>query len=357
MPITDFITANDLTAYYEATKPNSQNIGDRLFPSRKQLGLKLDFIKGANQQNVVLKASAFDTQATLRDRMPIELTSEKMPFFREGMLVKEEDRQELNLLEQTGNQALIDTVLDRIFSDVTSLVSGAKARTHAMRMQVLATGKLAINSNGVKLEFDYGVSEDNKGSVTTDWADANADPLADIDDVIEKMEGIGISPAGIILNGKTYGQIRKAGATARRINGTKNNQVTKRQLTEYLQEEYGLNVELVNDTYKDDAGEVRKFYPDGYVTFVPNQAVGRTVYGTTPEESDLQSGNNSVDVSVVDTGVAVTTMTHPNPVNVESIVSMITLPSFEGADLIYQLQTDTSADEPVDAGGEDTTTS
>lgn len=73
--------------------------------------------------------------------MEVELSHEEMPFFKEAMLVKEVDRQQLNTLSQTGNTTLINTVLQTIFNDQANLVAGAKARLEAMRMQVLATGK------------------------------------------------------------------------------------------------------------------------------------------------------------------------------------------------------------------------
>lgn len=350
--ITDLVTASNLSEYYSATETNAESIGERLFPARKQLGLRLDFIKGANNQSVALKASAFDTQASLRDRMPIQLSSENMPFFREGMLVKEEDRQQLNMLASTGNQQLVDTVLSRIYDDQTNLIRASKSRFHAMRMQVLATGKLAVDSNGVKREFDYGISEANQGQAAVDWASADADPIGDIDNAIEHMAELGIAPAGIVLNSKTYGQLRKAKATATRINGTVANQPTRNQVMEFLRDEYSLAVELVDGSYTDDDGVAHKYFPDGRVTFVPNQSVGYTVFGTTPEESDLQTGASNAEVNVVETGVAVTTLIKEHPVNVETIVSMINLPSFEGANLVYLLQTDLDAEAPVGDGEE-----
>ena len=49
--------------------------------------------------------------------------------------------------------------------------------------------------------------------------------------------------------------------------------------------------------------------------------------------------SNVANVSLTDTGVAVTTTQKVDPVNVETIVSMICLPSFESADEIYILDT------------------
>ena len=71
-------------------------------------------------------------------------------------------------------------------------------------------------------------------------------------------------------------------------------------------------------------------FPDGHL--------GKTWFGTTPAESDLMVGNVA-NVSITDTGVAVTTVTKADPVQVETIVSMICLPSFEAADQVYIMDT------------------
>ena len=55
--------------------------------------------------------------------------------------------------------------------------------------------------------------------------------------------------------------------------------------------------------------------------------------GTTPEEVDLLSNSKfAANTRIVDTAVAVYTRTIDHPVNVETIVSQIALPSF-GADI------------------------
>jgi hypothetical protein len=47
------------------------------------------------------------------------------------------------------------------------------------------------------------------------------------------------------------------------------------------------------------------------------------------------SGATVAQVNIVETGVAITTIKEPHPVNVQTIVSEITLPSFESIDNIY----------------------
>ena len=72
------------------------------------------------------------------------------------------------------------------------------------------------------------------------------------------------------------------------------------------------------------------------VALFPSGNLGTTWFGTTPEESDLMSGTAD-NVAITDVGVAVTTMKKSDPVNVETKVTMICLPSFESADSVFLL--------------------
>ena len=90
--------------------------------------------------------------------------------------------------------------------------------------------------------------------------------------------------------------------------------------------------------YKNEAGVKTKFVADATFALFPEGQLGSTWFGTTPEESDLMS-SSVANVSVVDTGVAITTVQKADPVNVETKVTMICLPSFEMADHIYILST------------------
>ena len=62
--------------------------------------------------------------------------------------------------------------------------------------------------------------------------------------------------------------------------------------------------------------------------------MGTGWFGTTPEQSDLMSGSTA-NVSITDTGVAATTTKETDPVNVNTKVSMIYLPSFETANQVF----------------------
>ena len=98
----------------------------------------------------------------------------------------------------------------------------------------------------------------------------------------------------------------------------------------------GLTIHLYDKMFKaDQYSASEKYLPDGMVVVAPSGALGSTWYGTTPEEADLLSGQSGASVSIVNTGVAITTELTVHPVNANVYASEIVLPSFERMDAVY----------------------
>lgn len=339
MSIFDLIKAPELTSYWEEnTQDMPPYLGEELFPADKKLGLKLDWIKGANGLPVVLKPSAFDVGAVPRARIGFDKLSTQMPFFKESTYIDEELRQELNMVTETGNQAYIDAVVRRVFADEVRLLEGARARREQMRMMALTTGAIAITANGQAYNYDYGMPEDHKVNVETSWSDLNnSDPIEDMRSWMDKIEGdTGIRPTRGICTRKTWGYLRRNQNIIKSLFVLSNGQVgaiSDARLTQYLLDALGLELIIYSKRYKNDAGVATQFVPDDTVVLFPSGNLGNTWFGTTPEESDLMGGKVA-NVSITDLGVAVTTIEKADPVNVETKVTMICLPSFEAADSV-----------------------
>lgn len=341
MSIFDLIKAPELTSYWEEhIQDMPPYLGEELFPADKKLGLKLDWIKGANGLPVVLKPSAFDAGAVPRVRIGFDKLSTQMPFFKESTYVDEELRQELNMVLETGNQAYIDAVVRRVFADETHLLEGARARREEMRMMALTTGAIAITANGQAYNYDYGMPADHKSTVTTSWSTTTSDPIEDMRTAMDKIEDdTGIRPTRGVCTRKTWGYLRKNEKIIKSIFALSNGQVSAlsdARLSQYLMDELGLELIVYGKRYKNDAGTATQFVPDDTVVLFPSGSLGTTWFGTTPEESDLMGGKVA-NVSITDVGVAVTTIEKADPVNVETKVTMICLPSFEAADSVYIL--------------------
>ena len=328
MSIFDLVKAPELTSYWEErTQDLPPYLGEELFPADKKLGLRLDWIKGAKGLPIVLKPSAFDVGAVPRPRIGFDKLSAQMPFFKESSYIDEELRQELNMVMETRNQAYIDAVTRRVFDDEMRLLEGARARREQMRMMALTTGAIAVSANG--------------DTVTTDWDNfVNSDPIEDLRTAMDTIEDdTGIRPTRGVCTRKTWNYIRNNQKIIKTIFVLSNGQVgaiSDERLTQYIDDELGLELVIYGKRYKNDAGTVTQFVPDDMVALFPTGALGTTWFGTTPEESDLMSGTAD-NVAITDTGVAVTTMKKSDPVNVETKVTMICLPSFETADSVFLL--------------------
>lgn len=342
MNIYEIVTQKEIAVYYQEVPSNKiPYLGEILFPAKKQLGLDLKWIKGAGGLPVALKPSAFDVETTLRDRVGFQELETEMPFFKEGMLIKEKDRQELNKVIASGQTAYIDMIIGKIFDDVTGLIAGAKVQSERMRMQLLSTGKIAISANKVDYDYDYLMKDDNKETLllTDKWSEAaTSDPISDIERWMDSIEDVtGNRPSKAICTKKTYNYIKANEAIRKDMNpiGNENIIMTDSLLDAYLQNKLGLTIIRYNKKYKSEAGVVTQFFPDDIFTLIPDGNLGNTYFGTTPEESDLMSGATQAEVSIVDTGVAVTTEKRTDPVNVFTKVSAIVLPSFENIDSVF----------------------
>lgn len=337
MTIFDLVTAPELTAYWETlNQDRAPYIGETLFPNQKKLGLDLKWLKGSKGLPVVLKLSAFDAQAVPRERIGFEKVSAEMPFFKESLYVDEEMRQELNKVLESGNPAYIDAVINRIFDDEGTLIDAAAVARERMRMMLLTTGSIAMQSNGQVYEYDYGLSTQQKPTVTKSWTETTADIIDDIRTWQDEREDeTGVRPTRAMCSRKTFGYILKNEAIRNAVWGNENNApINEAKTKAYLMDELDLEVVVNSKRYKDEAGNAQKFVPDDTFVLFPAGDLGNTWFGTTPEESDLMASATVDNVSIVDTGVAVTTMKRVDPVNVETKVTQIALPSFEAADQI-----------------------
>lgn len=343
MTIFDLMQSEQLVAYWEVLAQDEAPYPcEELFPADKKRGISLKWIKGSRGLPVVLKTSAFDVHAIPRARVGFDKLTAEMPYFKESTYIDEELRQELNLVLETGNQAYIDSVMNRVFDDETRLLRGAAASRERMRMMALTAGVVSMSANGQAFTFDYGIPEDHKDTVGVSWSNhANSDPIEDIRAAKEKIQqDTGAVITRAMCDSTTWRHIRNNDKIKKAIFVLSNGAgaISDARLQTYIADELAIDV-LVNDKrYKDENEQSLKFMPADTFVMFPDGDLGKTWFGTTPQESDLMTGNVA-NVSITDTGVAVTTVQKADPVQVETIVSMICLPSFEQADQVFILDT------------------
>lgn len=340
--IFDLVNAPNVATYYQENASNRiPYLGETLFPAKKQMGLDLSWIKGANGLPVALKPSEFDAKATLRDRIGVTKIDTEMPFFREGMRIGEKERQEILKVMDSANSQYLMPLINNIYDDVKNLVDGARVVPERMIMQLLSTGKISIEDNRQIYEYDYQLSGGNVATLTGDdkWSNPKSNPITDIMEWQDTVEDkTGTRPTRAICTRKTWGYLVKNEAIRLDMNplGGQNIILTDSMVQQYLSNKLGLTVAVYNKKFATTVGGASElFFPDDVFTLIPDGTLGNTYYGTTPEEADLMSGNTDVQVALVDNAIAVTSIKEPHPVNVYTVVSEIVLPTFESIDNIF----------------------
>lgn len=353
MKLSDVFTAGAIALNYTNAASNAiPYLGTGFFPSQKKAGLDLKWIKGHNGLAVSLMPSTFDAKSTFRDRVGISMSETEMPFFRESMLVKEKDEQEI-MRVQDSKDPYAAQVLDNIFNDTKTLVDGANVVPERMIMQLLAplNGSVGIEIKANNIDYTYNYDPDGSwkaehyAKITTDadkWStSATCDPLFDIETALDAQEAAsGNRPEILLMSKATFNMIKNSAKVRSGIlaqNTTANVNYTSAKVKQYVEEELSVTIIIYNKQFKNESGTAKKFYPDNIVMMLPNGAIGTTWYGTTPEERTL-TAKSDADVSIVNTGVAVSVTITDDPVNTKTTVSEIVLPSFERMNECYAME-------------------
>lgn len=336
MTIFDLVKSDAIVAYWETISQDREPyLLTEMFPADKKLGLDLSFIKGSSGLPAVLKLSAFDVKAIPRDRIGFEKLQAEMPFFKESLYVDEKLRQELNMVLETGNQAYIDVVMNRVFADEIQLLEAASAARERMRAMALTTGAVTLASNGQAYTYDYQMPDSHK-LTNASFNDADYDIAGYINEVLDTVEDdTGVRPNRGLVSRAEWNKMKNNTLIKKNIYVLTNGvgTVNDNTLRDYLYDQTGVEFVVYAKRYKDENKITKRFIPDDLVVLFPAGSLGKTWFGTTPEESDLMTGS-AANVTITDTGVAVTTVKMTDPVNVETKVTQICLPSFEMADQV-----------------------
>lgn len=352
MILSDVFTAESVAANWtEAASNATLYYGAGLFPAKKKAGLDLKWICGNKGLPVSLAPSAFDTKSSLRDRIGIKLNKAEMAFFRESMLVKEADEQEILRVQDAGDPYAVD-VLERVFDDAQTLIDGANVVPERMIMQLLAPlgGKMGIEIQADGVDYTYNYDSDGswkkqhylelKGAAKWSASDT-CDPMQVLEDAMDAQETLsGNRPAVVLMSKATFQMMKQSKKLRDNIlsqNLTANVNYSTARVKAYVEEELQVTLVIYSKQYRKEDGTAAKFYPDNILMLLPDGELGSTYYGTTPEERTLMQ-DIGADVTLVNTGVAVAVTRTNDPVHTKTTVSEIVLPSFERMEECYAIE-------------------
>lgn len=330
-------------------------LGLNWFPEKKKMGLDLKWIKNSKGLPVALAPSNFDALPVLRARNNLAVEKTQMAFFREQMIVSEEDEQEIARI-QDANDPYLSAALQSIYDDATNLVEGAEVIPEVMRMSLLATTSghpmISIASDGVTYSYDY----DPDGTYAADhyvalsgtsmWSDTtNSTPLDDLNDGRKVLQRKGKVAKYALMNSNTFEYLLNNAQIQSNIlaqNTTAVINVNDDDVIAVVKNRAKLTIVLYDKMYKDQDGTETYFFPDDKVVLLPEGELGSTWFGTTPEErTAIQDAN--VDVAIYGTGIAVATKVDGGPPAITKVTaSEIVLPSYENMFSTYVLEVATA---------------
>lgn len=344
MDIKDYINSSNISLYIKELPPE-QTIDKTLFPDKKVRGTKLEKAKGAKKKAVALRMSTFDAATKMR-ALSAELTVEstEIPFFKEGMGIDETTRRDLMNAIGANNENLVKAIIGQVFEEYGNLVTGADIIAKKMRSSIIQNGLLNFTSKDGDVIVDYSVPANHKETLTsTDkWNNAAADIVGDIKKFQKAItDDQYAKPTIMLLTEKTFDDTFLVNTVI--MNHIKNSNLntslilSQANYLQFAKEVLNLTVIFLEDaTYLPYEGaKPVPYYTDGKITLMSGTTLGNTVYGTTPEEFDKQSGSSKLDTSLVGTGIAVTTMVKEDPVTVDTKVSEMVIPSFDRADEVF----------------------
>lgn len=272
-------------------------LGDELFPDRKTLSLKVGFVEANALAPVVASVHGFDTKTQIGSRDSFEtLEFDKMLIKRQLPITEE-------LLEKLANPRTreeYNEIVDTIYNDGYNLMTSVKARTEAMKMELLSKGTVTIDENNVQIVLDYQVPANHKAILSVGWDQPTSTPLADIQQWVDKInEDTGIVPTRALTSTKVLRNLQKNESVQIALYGEvqKGKFVTQAELNSLL-ESMGLPTIAVYDrVYRkqldDGTYKTVRYFPENQFTLFPSDRLGEGLYGRTPTElRKVRTGHN-----------------------------------------------------------------
>lgn len=358
MAIEQVFNARELVTFADTLRKESDpELWEILFPSTPTPSMELKWVKSSKLRTVLLRPSTLDEKAPRRDMIGAESITNEMPFFREELSITEKMRQEILTLQANYAQQTkyIDAALKNLYENHAGLINGGYAICDLMSGSLITKGRIAISApddSGRDIQYDYDY-DDASGSwasnnVTTlagvhTWTSANAatsDPIQDILTVIRSMRNSGKIVKRLVMNSETLVAFYTSNAVKQALHPL-GGSVTPEEAIDYIQKQTKLEVIIYDRSVANSAGSDVKVIEDGYLSFLPADALGEMNFAPTPESFDLEMGKIEPrnNIAISGDGIAVQTeVTGGTPKHYNTIVSMSALPSFTMMDMVAVLK-------------------
>lgn len=311
--IEEVFNTNELVNYFKERKM-TQMLGESLFPERKIQDIEFDMILGSGGLPVSAEVHAFDTETQLASREAIEKGVASLALIKRKIKIAEKELIKINNPRTDSELAF---VLSQLYNDAEKMTDSVKVRVEAMRMELLSSGKIAINENKVKVTIDYKVPAANKKSFT--WnAPTTDNPLDDLASLADAIEESGSRPTRALTSRKIVKAICNCASVRKAIYGVNSDKiVTLTVLNELLAQLDLPQIVVYEAKYKSEGAKgytTKRYFPENCIAMFGDETLGETIYGLTAEEVKLIGDAKMEEASILDNKIFVGTYTSIDPV-------------------------------------------
>lgn len=292
MPLlNDLIDPQELVGFVRELVFPDLAILDDLLPDRQVDNIEYEVMKDTRADVDAAEYRSFDAEAGIGDRPGAQRLRGRIAPISRKIRLGEEDRLR-NESQQTGDTRRL---VDAIFDDAANMTRSVRARVTLAKGQVLYTGKVTLNENGVVTAADYGLPAGHIVAPGTLWSNTAATIVADLQTwrTTYMTTNKGLQPGEMLISTPILGymlrntEMRTLLAT---IGGTPA-LITQNGVAQVLQA-FGLPPFRVMDTQVMVNGAATFLVPQDRVVFLPPRTapLGATPFGVTAEALDLRDG-------------------------------------------------------------------
>jgi len=139
----------------------------------------------AEYSRVAADVVSLDSELPLKSRDSIETATGDIPKMGMKLYLTEKQMKDIDAMIAQGYP--FDMIAQKIFNDTPRVIEAIYERIEDMFLSELSTGVgLTTRNNGQGVRIDVGFLDSNKFGVTTLWNASGAEPLTDIQDMVDK---------------------------------------------------------------------------------------------------------------------------------------------------------------------------
>lgn len=292
---------------------------------------------------------ATDTSLPLKTRDSVAMYAGTMPKIGLSFTLNESTFKKISIMRSMGNNSLKGQISGMIFQDPVRAIVGMHETVEFMFQEALSSGFTAIpaiENPGQSIRFNYGYPASNKFGVGKSWTDADADPIADIDNVLDKASEKGVNLGYIHMHKSTFNLFKNntkvkefytQSVTKILISGTPLSAPSLQDINNALEAQYGVQIKLYNRKVTFEKNGIRTGknpWETNSVIFTPSLNVGSFVFSDLPEAT---MPVKQATYATVDNWILISKYSETNPFKEFTTASGFGMPLIENVNSIFKM--------------------